>query len=223
MTEQGNLAHGSDADLVAAIVETVDDYAIFMLDAAGVVVTWNAGVRRIKGYAADEIVGRQYSVFFTDEDTRAGKPRELLERAEADGRVSEEGWRVRKDGSRFWANVVITALYDPDGQVRGYLKVTRDDTDRREAEQLARELERFQDREVLGRELSTAVINRIFSAGLMVEGLRGLSSDPVVHQRVDALVEELDAAINDLRSVLFSQDHTPSATTARDDSQDISE
>ena len=128
--------------------------------------------------------------------------------------------RVRKDGSRFWANVVITALYDRDGQVRGYLKVTRDDTDRRQAEQLARELERLQDREVLGQELSTAVINRVFNAGLMVEGLRSLSSDPLVHQRIDALVEELDAAINDLRSVLFSQDHGPSATTTHDESKD---
>lgn len=206
MTDRDKSARKSDSDLVAAIVETVDDYAIFMLDGTGVVVTWNAGVRRIKGYTADDIVGQHFSTFFTDEDVNAGKPRQLLTRAEADGRVSDEGWRVRKDGSRFWANVVITALYDDDGQVQGYLKVTRDDTARREGEQIAHELERLQDREALGRDLNSAVINRIFNAGLIVEGLRGLSPDPLLHQRVDALVEELDAAINDLRSVLFEQD-----------------
>jgi hypothetical protein len=106
---------------------------------------------------------------------------------------------------------VITALYDERGQVRGYVKVTRDETDRRAAEQTARELERFQDRDALGQDLSNAVINRIFTAGLIVEGLRNLSPDPLLHQQVDAVVEELDAAINELRSVLFGQhgDHKP--------------
>jgi PAS domain S-box-containing protein len=200
-----------DPELVSAIVEAVDDYAIFMLDTSGMVVTWNAGVRRIKGYAADEIVGRDFSAFFTDDDVRAGKPLQLLKQAASDGRASDDGWRVRKDGSHFWASVVITALYDERGQVQGYVKVTRDETDRRAAEQTARELERFQDRDALGQDLSNAVINRIFTAGLIVEGLRNLSPDPLLHQQVDAVVEELDAAINELRYVLFGQhgDHKP--------------
>src|SRR5690349_13864831 len=99
-----------DPELVAAIIEAVDDYAIFMLDASGVVVTWNAGVGHIKGYMADEIVGRDFSVFFTDDDVRDGKPLQLLKQAASDGRAFDDGWRVRKDGSRFWASVVITAL-----------------------------------------------------------------------------------------------------------------
>lgn len=193
------------SELVTAIVEALDDYAIFMLDASGMVVTWNAGVQRIKGYRADEIVGRDFSVFFTDDDVREGKPLQLLKQAATDGRASDDGWRVRKDGSRFWASVVITALYDDRGEVRGYVKVTRDETDRRAAEQTARELERFRERDALGQDLSSAVINRIFNAGLIAEGLRTLSSDPVLHRHVDAVVEELDGAINELRSVLFGQ------------------
>jgi PAS domain S-box-containing protein len=118
------------------IVANVIDYAIFMLDTEGNVRTWNAGAQRLKGWSADEISGQHFSTFYPEEDRET--PPRLLEVARRDGRVEAEGWRVRKDGSRFWANVVITALYDDDGVLRGFGKVTRDLTDRKEAE-LARE------------------------------------------------------------------------------------
>jgi PAS domain S-box-containing protein len=121
-------------------IASVKDYAIFMLDADGRVETWNSGAEIAKGYRAAEVVGRHISVFYTPEDAAAGKPQQLLRRAAEEGRVEDEGWRVRKDGSRFWADVVITALRSPRGELVGYCKVTRDLTERRQAEQNLRRL-----------------------------------------------------------------------------------
>ena len=116
------------------LVQSVRDYAIFMLDPSGVIVSWNEGAQRLKQYTADEIIGRHFSAFYTPEDLAIGKPAWMLESAVRDGRVEDEGWRVRKDGTRFWADVVITAIRRPNGELVGFTKVTRDLTDRREAE-----------------------------------------------------------------------------------------
>src|SRR5438309_1003282 len=117
------------------LVDSAIDYAIFMLDTEGRVVTWNAGAERIKGYRAEEIRGRHYSCFYPEEARRAGTPAHLLEVAASQGRCEDEGWRLRKDGSRFWANVVITAVRDGAGRLRGFSKVTRDLTERRQAQE----------------------------------------------------------------------------------------
>jgi PAS domain S-box-containing protein len=116
-------------------VASVVDYAMFMLDPRGHVATWNAGAERIKGYRAEDIVGHHFSRFYPEEDVRAGKPAMELEVAAREGRFEDEGWRLRKDGSRFWANVVITAMRDDAGQLVGFGKVTRDLTERRRAEE----------------------------------------------------------------------------------------
>jgi PAS domain S-box-containing protein len=118
------------------MIESVRDYAIFMLDPEGRIVSWNQGAERIKGYKAEEIIGKHFSVFYSSEDLAAGKPARELEVAKSEGRVEDEGWRVRKDRSQFWANVIITALFDHDGTLRGFAKITRDLTDRRQVEQL---------------------------------------------------------------------------------------
>ncbi|HEU4577929.1 MAG TPA: PAS domain S-box protein [Polyangiaceae bacterium] len=123
------------------LVESVKDYAIFMLDRDGNVATWNTGAALIKGYAEDEILGEHFSVFYTPEDRAAHKPEQLLALALRDGRVEDEGWRVRKDGSRFWGDVVITALRDAAGGLVGFGKVTRDLSARRDMEQRLREAE----------------------------------------------------------------------------------
>jgi PAS domain S-box-containing protein len=123
------------------LVEGVRDYAILMLDPAGRVTSWNQGAERIKGYRADEILGRHFSCFYPAEDLQNGKPQHELERALAEGGYQEEGWRIRKDGSRFWANVVITALTDGTGKLRGFSNVTRDITEYRRAEELVQESE----------------------------------------------------------------------------------
>ena len=116
------------------LVDAVEDYAIFMLDSQGNITTWNTGAERIKGYKAPEVIGRHYSMFFTEDDRRAGKPERQLQVASEKGRVEQEGWRVRKDGSRFWANIVLTAIHDQDGKLVGFGKVTRDFTERKEME-----------------------------------------------------------------------------------------
>lgn len=118
------------------MIESVQDYAIFMLDPNGCVASWNLGAERIKGYTADEIIGKHFSSFYSSEDVADGKPARELVIAMAEGRVEDEGWRVRKDRSQFWANVVITALRDEKGQLRGFAKITRDMTDKRKVEHL---------------------------------------------------------------------------------------
>jgi PAS domain S-box-containing protein len=126
------------------LVESVRDYAIFMLDPEGRVVTWNAGAERFKGYRAHEIIGQHFSRFYPPEALARGLPAHELEVAQATGTFEDEGWRVRQDGSQFWANVVITAMRAPDGQLLGYAKVTRDLTQRRNHEEaLRRSEERF--------------------------------------------------------------------------------
>jgi PAS domain S-box-containing protein len=133
------------------LVDGVRDYAIFMLDPSGKVASWNQGAERIKGYQASEIIGRHFSCFYPPEDVQDGKPERELQRALAEGRYEEEGWRLRKDGSRFWADVVITALTDGTGKLRGFSKITRDITERKKTrqriEQQNRELE-LRNREV---------------------------------------------------------------------------
>ena len=133
-------------DQFRLLVERVKDYAIFLLDEDGCVVTWNPGAEAFKGYRAEEILGKSFELFYLDEDRQAGKPYRLLDEARAQGRVEDEGWRVRKDGVPFWADVVITALVDASGHFCGYAKITRDLTERRDAEERLRlanaELER---------------------------------------------------------------------------------
>ncbi|MFL6569077.1 MAG: PAS domain S-box protein [Chthoniobacterales bacterium] len=123
------------------LVESVSDYAIFMLDPEGRIATWNKGAQRLKQYTADEIIGQHFSKFYPASDNAARKPQRELEIAIAEGRVEDEGWRIRKDGSRFWALVVITALRDKSGTLVGFAKVTRDLTERRAAEEELRQSE----------------------------------------------------------------------------------
>jgi PAS domain S-box-containing protein len=124
---------------LALLVDNLQDYAILLLDGEGTILTWNAGAERLEGYAAGEVIGRSFETFYTDEDRERGHPRAVLAAARADGRYEEEGWRVRRDGSRFWANVTVTAIHAEDGSLAGFGKVTRDLTDRRLAEQRLRD------------------------------------------------------------------------------------
>ncbi|HEX3722762.1 MAG TPA: ATP-binding protein [Nitrolancea sp.] len=127
-------------DLFRLLVDSVRDYAIFLLDPAGYIMSWNEGARRIKGYESPEIIGKHFSIFYPPQEIRRGKPDYELRVAADEGRWEEEGWRLRQDGTRFWANVVITALRDTDGCLVGFAKVTRDLTERRQAEEERRQL-----------------------------------------------------------------------------------
>jgi PAS domain S-box-containing protein len=140
------------------LVEGVTDYAIIALDTSGNVITWNAGAERIKGYSSQEIMGQHFSRFYPPEDRALGKPTKELEAAVRDGYVKDEGWRIRKDGSTFFADVVLTALRDDEGKLRGFVKLTRDITERKAAEAKAREALR---QEMLLKEIHHRVKNNL--------------------------------------------------------------
>jgi PAS domain S-box-containing protein len=173
------------------LVASVKDYAIFRLDPGGYIATWNAGAERIKGYRAEEIIGRHFSQFYPREDVAWGKPQMELEVATREGRFEDEGWRVRKDGTVFWANVVITALFDSQGQLVGFGKVTRDLTDRRRLEEervqraQAEEAIRLRDEflSIASHELKTPLT----ALQLQLDGLRELmqSGDERVARRLE--------------------------------------
>src|SRR5215472_1089805 len=120
----------------AILVQSIKDYAIYMMDSAGHIISWNSGAERIKGYSRDEIIGQHFSRFYTDFDRKSELPTKALRQASLDGKFEGEGWRVRKDGSQFWASVVISPIHDGSGTLMGFAKVTRDVTERRQAQDL---------------------------------------------------------------------------------------
>src|SRR5687767_6691622 len=120
----------TQAELFQLLIDRVRDYAIFLLDPDGRIMSWNAGAQQIKGYAPEEIIGRHFSTFYMPEEVNRGWPEHELKVATREGRFEDEGWRLRKDGSRFWANVVITALRDASGNLLGFSKITRDLSER---------------------------------------------------------------------------------------------
>lgn len=155
MTETGPLEALSTNDRYRLLIDAIADYAIYMLDATGHVASWNPGAERFKGYRTEEILGEHFSRFYTPEDRAADLPARVLRTAAAEGRFEHEGWRIRKDGSRFWAHVIVDAIRDDKGNLIGFAKVTRDLTERREAAQaLAQakeELLQSQKMEAIGR------------------------------------------------------------------------
>ena len=168
------------------LVSTIQDYAIFFLDRDGHVVTWNDGAERIKGYRADEIIGRHFSCFYLPEDVVQGKPARELQVAAADGRYQDDGWRIRKDGSRFWASVVITALHDATGQLLGFGKVTRDMTAQRNAAEKFRNLlEATPDALVV-----TDQQGRIVLVNSQTEQLFNYGREELIGQPVEMLIPE---------------------------------
>ncbi|MGN6589867.1 MAG: PAS domain-containing protein, partial [Sphingomicrobium sp.] len=124
------------------LVQSIVDYAIYMLDPKGTVTSWNAGAERIKGFQTGEIVGKNFSTFYTEEDRKAGMPQRVLETARREGKFVGEGWRVRKDGSHFWASVVVDRINDEDGKLIGFAKITRDMTDAQATQQALLDAER---------------------------------------------------------------------------------
>ena len=201
---QAKRAHAHDltpresGDSFRLLVEDVRDYAIFMLDGAGRVSTWNSGAERIKGYRAEEIIGLHFSCFHPPEGVAAGTPARLLALAARDGRAEDEGWRVRKDGSRFWADVVITALRDSDGAVIGFAKVTRDLTERKEVEDaLHRSEQTFQ---LLVESVQDYAIymldpdGRVVSWNAGAERIKGYRAQEIVGQHFSRFYPPEDAA-----------------------------
>lgn len=136
--ERPHSPHLGDTELFRLLVESVQDYAIFLLDPEGRVQSWNEGADRILGYTAEDAVGRHFEVFFLPEEVRRGKPEYELRVAASEDRWEDEGWRVRRDGTRFWANAILTALRDESGNLISFAKIIRDLGERRQAEEIAR-------------------------------------------------------------------------------------
>jgi PAS domain S-box-containing protein len=180
------------------LVENVQDYAIFMLDPSGTIISWNAGAERFKGYTAAEIIGKHFSVFYPRESLDSNWPAQELEAATLLGRFEDEGWRIRKDGTRFWANVVITALRGADGVLRGFSKITRDLTQRRQAEEeLRRSEERF--RLLLEGVEDYAIImldpeGRVSSWNAGAQRINGYSAEEIIGQSIERFYSAEDVA-----------------------------
>lgn len=185
------------------LVDAITDYAIFLLDADGRVATWNSGAQRIKGYTAKQIVGSHFSVFYPAEDVDAGKPERGLSAALEDGRFEDHGWRIRRDGSRFWANVVITPIHDEDGRLRGFAKITRDLTERKRLEDAAELQVRVEEQERIARDLNDEVISSLFRIGLGLQAIADAIDNAGARKKLEESVAELDATIGSLRSHIF--------------------
>ncbi len=205
--DRGSVAepvHLSSAhDRFELLVQSVTDYAIYMLDREGIVTSWNPGARRFKGYEADEIIGQHFSRFYTPEDLERNIPTLALETAERDGRFEAEGWRVRKDGTRFWANVVIDPIRQPDGTIVGFAKVTRDLSERRAAEEKLRASEeRFR---LLVQSVSDYAIYMLDTNGLVsswnagAERFMGYAAGEIIGQHFSRVYtqEDRDAGVPD--------------------------
>jgi PAS domain S-box-containing protein len=181
-----------------ALVEGVTDYAICMLDASGVVTSWNAGAERLKGYSADEIVGQHFSRFYTKEDRAKGVPGRVIETAAREGRSEAEGWRLRKDGSRFWASVVVDAVRNPEGELEGFVKITRDITERQAAQEALRESERQFRMLVAG--VTDYALFMLDPNGIVTswnagaERIKGYAADEIIGQHFSRFYTERDRA-----------------------------
>lgn len=167
-------------EMLQILVDNIKEYAIFTLDTEGRVTTWTPAAERLKGYKAAEIIGRHFSVFYTREDLESGKCERELEIAAREGRFEDEGWRVRRDGSRFWASVVITALRDDKGNLKGFGKISRDMTERKQADERLRQ----QNKDVM--EMATVPVVQVWEGILMVPLIGTLDS-----ARTQQLMERL--------------------------------
>jgi PAS domain S-box-containing protein len=184
------------------LVEGVQDYAIYMLSPDGVITSWNPGARRIKGYEAGEIIGKHFSRFYGAEDIEAGKPWSELAIAREQGRAQDEGWRIRKDGTRFWARVVVTALHDSEGRLRGFAKVTQDLTQRRHSESLenaAKQVTEFI--AVLAHELRNPLAPIRNAVTLLKDTLPGDPDYEVMRQAIDRQSAQLSRIVDDLLDI----------------------
>ena len=226
------LQNAVDDEQFRLLVENIVDYAIFLMNPHGRIVSWNPGAQRIKGYTDVEVIGRTFSMFYTLTDRAAGVPAKLLAQAEREGHVRHEGWRVRKDGSHFWADVVITALRSPAGELRGFAKVTRDVTERRQSEESLREQRALltkaagdllaltrrlveaeeAERRRLARELHDRVGQNLSALNMNLDIALGKAMDPEVRSRlsdsigiVDSTLHAIEGVMADLRPPLLEE------------------
>ncbi len=190
---------------VRDLVAVVTDYAIFLLDDDGRVLTWNPGAERIKGWAAEEIIGQHFSIFYPEDTIASGLPLRLLERARREGRSEDEGWRIRRDGSRFWAQATLTSMRAPDGSMKGFLKITRDLTERKRAEEAASRLTRLADQEAIATEVLTKTVSSLFAIGLSLQTVIMEVDDQRVQRQLEDAINDLDGVITEVRRAVYAR------------------
>jgi PAS domain S-box-containing protein len=207
---RAEIALRQSEDRFRLMAEAVQDYAIFMLDPQGNVSTWNKGAERIKGYKASEIIGRHFSCFYPEMDIRAERPRRQLEVAIENGRLEDEGWRCRKDGSRFWANVIITPVRDETNRLIGFTKVTRDVTDRMQKEKSLRDLTsrllqmQDEERRRIGRDLHDTLGQCVTAMKIDLDSLAaGLENDVKTHEKVVQCVRLAEECVKEVRTISY--------------------
>jgi PAS domain S-box-containing protein len=204
MNDRGNSVaperdeHFCDAERFQLLVDAVQDHAIYMLDPHGIVSNWNSGAQRLKGYRADEVVGQHFSRFYTDEDRAAGRPARVLDTARREGHFEGEGWRVRKDGTRFWATVTVNAIRDARGELIGFAKVTRDITERVASQQALRDSER--QLRLLIRSVVDYALYMLDPSGIITswnlgaERIKGYTAEEIVGQHFSKFYTDADRA-----------------------------
>ena len=188
------------------LVQGVQEYAIFQLDPLGQVVSWNNGAERLKGYRAEEVLGKHFSVFYPPEDVTSGKPEQILSVATERGQSEDEGWRIRKDGSRFWANVVITALRNAKGSLQGFAKVTRDMTDRHGKEESLAKAKELLELRVEQRTFVLARVNQELRTEI-AERVRAKEQSKASLEQLRALAERLQSAREEERTSVAREIH----------------
>jgi PAS domain S-box-containing protein len=171
-------------EMLRLLVDNLKEYAIILLDPRGHITSWSSAAQRLKGYRAEEIVGKHFSIFYTPEDITGGKCERELEVAAREGRFEDEGWRLRKDGSRFWANVVITALRDDKGNLKGFGKITRDLSERKHAEEKLKQ----QSRDIM--EMATVPVVQVWE-GILLVPLIGMLDSARTQQLMERLLQRL--------------------------------
>jgi PAS domain S-box-containing protein len=180
----GKLRAESDLDMLRILVNSIMEYSIILLDSKGQVASWSPGAERLTGYCAEEIVGKSLSVFYSLEDATKGNPERELETATREGRSEDESWRVRKDGTKFWANVVMTALRDSEGKLKGFGKITRDLSQRKEGEERIKR----QAEEIL--EMATVPVVQVWE-GIILVPLIGMLDSARTQQLMERLLQRL--------------------------------
>jgi PAS domain S-box-containing protein len=193
--------HRSDGEGWHVLVQGILDYAIFLLDAGGRVLAWNAGSERILGYAAPEIVGQHWSRLYVRDEVDRRRPQRHLETAIAEGRFEEDGWRVDSRGARLWVNVVVRPLYDDAGRPQGFVSVLREATARRRPAQERRAL--LAERERIARELYARTIRTFFAVGLQLNGLANRIDNAEIGELLEQCTQQLDDGIAELRRLAF--------------------
>lgn len=192
----------SPDERLSILVDGAEEYALFLLDPRGTIVSWNVGAQHLNGYEEAEIVGRHFSVLYPDEDREAARPARQLVAATVAGRAEDSGWRVRKDGTRYWANVVLTAVRAYDGDLRGFAELARDGTDRLLADRQTQRAEHNAAVERIGVSLVDTVIRRVFSAGLELQSALELITHPEATRRVAGAIDQLDQAAQEVRAAV---------------------